>query len=140
MKTSARKGLLVDGAGAPLVEEDSGSVELLDGTRISYHAIAPDNAAGVRELFRVLRPGGRASVFEPINRIHRDDDWTGGRSLSAIQPEHDRIVEYLQQGLEQRNPMLDFDERDLTCWFVEAGFTEVRLNHEMNYRQGMLAI
>jgi hypothetical protein len=45
MGTSAREGLLVDGAGVPLAEEDSGSVELLDGTSVTYRAIAPDNAA-----------------------------------------------------------------------------------------------
>ena len=42
MAESAREGLLVDGAGAPLAEEDSGSVELPDGTSVAYHAIAPD--------------------------------------------------------------------------------------------------
>jgi hypothetical protein len=41
MEESAREGLLVDGTGAPLAEEDSGSVELLDGTSVAYHAIAP---------------------------------------------------------------------------------------------------
>jgi hypothetical protein len=42
MEESAREGLLVDGAGVPLAEEDSGSVELLDGTRVTYRAIAPE--------------------------------------------------------------------------------------------------
>ena|SRR5215217_241713 len=50
MEESARKGLLVDGAGAPLAEEDSGSVELLDGTSVAYHAIAPDNAPALPPL------------------------------------------------------------------------------------------
>lgn len=54
METSARKGLLVDGAGAPLAQEDSGSVEQLDGTRISYHAIAPDNAAALQRFHHRL--------------------------------------------------------------------------------------
>jgi hypothetical protein len=45
MEESAREGLLVHGAGAPLAEEDSGSVELLDGTSVAYHAIAPENAS-----------------------------------------------------------------------------------------------
>jgi hypothetical protein len=44
MKEPAREGLLVDGTGAPLAEEDSGSVELPDSSSIAYHAIAPDNA------------------------------------------------------------------------------------------------
>jgi RimJ/RimL family protein N-acetyltransferase len=54
MEESAREGLLVDGAGTPLAEEDSGSVELLDGTRISYHAIVPDNAAALQRFHHRL--------------------------------------------------------------------------------------
>ena len=36
MKESSREGVLVDGARAPLAEEDSESVELLDGTSVAY--------------------------------------------------------------------------------------------------------
>src|SRR5215213_10294684 len=54
MKEPAREGLLVDGAGAPLAEEDSGSVELLDGTSVPYHAIAPDNAAALQRFHHRL--------------------------------------------------------------------------------------
>jgi GNAT superfamily N-acetyltransferase len=54
MGTSARKGLLVDGAGAPLAEEDSGTVELPDGTTVPYRAIAPDNAAALQRFHHRL--------------------------------------------------------------------------------------
>jgi RimJ/RimL family protein N-acetyltransferase len=54
MKESAREGLLVDGAGAPLAEEDSGSAELLDGTSVAYHAIAPDNASALQRFHHRL--------------------------------------------------------------------------------------
>jgi RimJ/RimL family protein N-acetyltransferase len=54
MAESAREGLLVDGAGAPLAVEDSGSVELLDGTSIPYHAIAPDNASALQRFHHRL--------------------------------------------------------------------------------------
>jgi RimJ/RimL family protein N-acetyltransferase len=54
MKESARVGLLVDGAGAPLAEADSGSVELLDGTSVAYHAIAPENASALQRFHRRL--------------------------------------------------------------------------------------
>src|SRR5918998_4843660 len=54
MEESAREGLLVDGADAPLAEEDSGSVELLDGTSVPYHAIAPDNASALQRFHHRL--------------------------------------------------------------------------------------
>ena len=54
MKEPAREGLLVDGAGAPLAEEDSGSVQLLDGTRVAYHAIAPENASALQRFHHRL--------------------------------------------------------------------------------------
>ena len=54
MKESAREGLLVDGAGVPLAEEDSGTVELPDGTSVAYHAIAPDNAAALQRFHHRL--------------------------------------------------------------------------------------
>jgi GNAT superfamily N-acetyltransferase len=54
MRTSAREGLLVDGAGAPLAEEDSGTVELPDGASVPYRAIAPDNAAALQRFHHRL--------------------------------------------------------------------------------------
>jgi RimJ/RimL family protein N-acetyltransferase len=54
MKEPAREGLLVDGAGAPLAEEDSGSVELLDGRSVAYHAIAPENASALQRFHHRL--------------------------------------------------------------------------------------
>src|SRR3712207_4239866 len=54
MEASARERLLVDGARAPLAEEDSGRVELLDGTRVTRRAIAPDNAAGLQRFHHHL--------------------------------------------------------------------------------------
>ena len=54
MKESAREGLLVDGVGAPLAQEDSGSVVLPDGTSVSYRAIAPDNPAALQRFHHRL--------------------------------------------------------------------------------------
>ena len=54
MREPAREGLLVDGGGAPLAEEDSGSVELPDGTVVPYHAIAPDNASALQRFHHRL--------------------------------------------------------------------------------------
>ena len=54
MKESAREGLLVDGSGAPLAEEDSGIVELPDGTIVEYRAIGPENASALQRFHHRL--------------------------------------------------------------------------------------
>jgi GNAT superfamily N-acetyltransferase len=54
MEESAREGLLVDGTGVPLAEEDSGSVQLSDGTVVPYHAIAPENASALQRFHHRL--------------------------------------------------------------------------------------
>jgi GNAT superfamily N-acetyltransferase len=93
MKESAREGLLVDGAGAPLAEEDSGSVELLDGTSVAYHAIAPDNASAHHRLsersiylrFFAAKPelsDRKAGYFTNVDRINRF-------ALVALDPERE---------------------------------------------------
>jgi RimJ/RimL family protein N-acetyltransferase len=45
---------LVDGAGAPLAEEDSGIVKLPDGTIVAYCAIAPENASALQRFHHRL--------------------------------------------------------------------------------------
>jgi GNAT superfamily N-acetyltransferase len=54
MKQPATEGLMVDGARAELAEEESGSVELLDGTSVAYHAIAPENTSALQRFHHRL--------------------------------------------------------------------------------------
>jgi hypothetical protein len=54
LKESAREELLVNGAGAPLAKEDSGTIELTDGTSVAYRAIAPDNASALQRFHHRL--------------------------------------------------------------------------------------
>jgi arsenite methyltransferase len=98
-----------------------------------------DKAAAIRELYRVLRSNGRVSIFEPINDVSQGFAWAGGRTpavLAPVQPQHDRIIEYLDGQSKDYGAMLGFDERDLTRWFVEAGFARVRLTYELTYNHG----
>ena len=54
MGTSAREGLLVDGAEAPLAEEESGTVVLPEGKSVPYRAQAPDNASALQRFHHRL--------------------------------------------------------------------------------------
>src|SRR5215212_2327064 len=114
MAESAREALLVDGARAPLAEEDSGSVELLDGTSVPYHAIAPDNASALQRFhhrlsersiylrFFAAKPelsDREAGYFTNVDRIDRF-------ALVAVDPERPEeiigVVSFDREGLTER--------------------------------------
>jgi GNAT superfamily N-acetyltransferase len=114
MEASAREGLLVDGARAPLAEEDSGSVGLPDGTSIDYHAIAPDNASALQRFhhrlsersiylrFFAAKPelsDREAGYFTNVDRIDRF-------ALVAVDPEREGeiigVVSFDREGLTER--------------------------------------
>ncbi len=86
-----------------------------------------DQPGAVRELYRVLRRGGRASLFEPINGAIEAYIENLGSPMAALQPTHDRIRAHMRANWEHEQTMMGFDERDLLRWFVEAGFSKVRL-------------
>jgi arsenite methyltransferase len=86
-----------------------------------------EKAAAAQEFFRVLRPGGRVSLFEPINvhnlRLSEAVDFTPLGDLG------ERLRAWNEAFYSNRDdPMLDFDQSDLERFFAEAGFVDVRVD------------
>ena len=92
-----------------------------------------DKAEAAREFARVLRSGGRVSLFEPINsRNIRLTDAVDFTSLGEL-GEHLRALndEFYESS---DDPMLDFDESDLERFFADAGF-DVTVELEVDEHQ-----
>jgi hypothetical protein len=89
-----------------------------------------DKAQAMREFFRVLRPGGRASLFEPVNVLMSaaDPDLFHGYDVTPVKALAAR-VQALYAAIQPpgADPMLDFDDRDLVRHAQDAGFSEISL-------------
>jgi arsenite methyltransferase len=113
--------------------EDS-SVDVV--TTRSVLIYVADKARAIGEFARVLRPGGRISLFEPINRFSRRgaSTWMGYdlAAVHAIAAKLRAVYEEIQPPAS--DPMLDFDERDLLAFAECAGFSSIRLQLEAEIR------
>jgi ubiquinone/menaquinone biosynthesis C-methylase UbiE len=82
------------------------------------------------EFYRVLKPGGQLSIFEPINRFAFPEppNRFGGYDVTPV-VEIARKLGALYEQLQpfDTDPMTDFDERDLIAQAEKAGFDEVHL-------------
>ena len=91
-----------------------------------------DKARAATEFHRVLRPGGRVSIFEPINIQY---EWFTDVDLSDLEPARSHVLERWHSGGDPGRAMRGFDERDLMQHFAEAGFDSVELTHEVSRRR-----
>jgi SAM-dependent methyltransferase len=92
-----------------------------------------DKRLAFDEFFRVLRPGGRISLFEPINRFgaaERSSNLFGFQRTDGVEDLLARVIDEarrVQESAGGLDPMLAFDERDLIELAEAAGFVNIRL-------------
>lgn len=88
-----------------------------------------DKRAAFGEFHRVLRPGGRLSMFEPINRLNRFLRMYDDSEVEELEDRVKGVFEKLQP--RDHDPMLNFDDRDLVDHAEGAGFNPVALRLEV---------
>jgi ubiquinone/menaquinone biosynthesis C-methylase UbiE len=89
-----------------------------------------DKARAMREFYRVLKPGGRVSLFEPINVLMHPpgSDLFNGYDIGPVKDLAAKLGA-LYAAIQPRgeDPMVDFDDRDLVRHAEDAGFPEIGL-------------
>ncbi|HEU0305208.1 MAG TPA: methyltransferase domain-containing protein [Gaiellaceae bacterium] len=85
-----------------------------------------EKAEAAREFFRVSRPGGRLSIFEPVNR-RNTQVW----ELFDFGDLEGRVIADFRRRWPPDHPMLDFDVGEMERWFAAAGFQDLAVEtHE----------
>ena len=116
-----------DAVSVPLADE---CVDAVVSRSVLIYVI--DKTLAAAEFRRVLRPGGRVSVFEPINRRYQ---FFADVDLAELEPQRGRVlIRWLGQG-DAGGALMGFDERDLERAFVDAGFDSVDLTYEVVRRR-----
>ncbi len=113
-----------------------GSVDALTVRSVLIYVAHKRRALG--EFHRVLKPGGRLSVFEPINRFAfpEPEDRLMGYDVTPVKDLALRVRAVWERIQPPgADPMSDFDERDLLRLAGEAGFGELHMELKVDVRR-----
>ncbi len=101
------------------------------GTR-SVLMYLPDRALAFRAFYRVLKKGGRISLFEPINAFGFTGypDLDRGTDFGSVRDLRERIVQHYNR-IYPSDPTVNFDAADLFDAAEAAGFATIQVRAEL---------
>ncbi len=113
------------------------SVDVITTRSVLIYVAAKQQA--FREFYRVLKPGGRISLFEPINRFSFPEPphLFFGYDVTPVQGVADKVKAgygRLTSTDASCDPMMDFGEYNLLSFAEKAGFGEVHLHTQVDVR------
>jgi arsenite methyltransferase len=116
---------------------DDACVDAVTTRSVVIYLGREDKPRAFAEFCRVLRPGGRLSLWEPINSFAfpEPEHLLLGIDVSAIQPLARKLKSVYEQPSGDET-LTDFDERDLLAWAEQAGFAAIELVYEASVEQG----
>jgi SAM-dependent methyltransferase len=117
-----------------LGEVADGSVDTV--TTRSVLIYVADKPSAFHEFQRVLAPGGRISLFEPINRYFLDagDPHRPVYDSGPVADLLERVSAVFRHASPVDGPMMNFGERDLLDLGERAGFMPLNLRLELDVR------
>jgi len=123
-----------------LDEIEDGSIDAI--TTRSVLIYVADKRAAFAAFRRVLRPGGRLSLFEPINRLMYPEP-SGrfhGYDLSAVADLVEKVNASFHDDTDaiSAEAMMGFDDRDLADVAQRAGFATVHVECHIDIAPGLM--
>lgn len=93
-----------------------------------------DKSSAFAAFHRVLKPGGRISLFEPVNRRMTDlnRDTFFGYDSSPIRDLVVKVLAVFEAVAPPDGPMMGFDETDLLRLAESAGFSNITVSLELS--------
>jgi arsenite methyltransferase len=114
---------------------ETSSVDVVTTRSVLIYVSAKQRAFS--EFYRVLKPQGRLSIFEPINRFAYPEPSHifAGYDVAPVIDIAQRL-KALYERIQPResDPMINFDERDLVAFAENAGFKEIHVELQIEVR------
>jgi len=99
-----------------------------------------DKQSAFNEIYRVLKPGGIASIMEPINQRHKEfreglfHGYTlDSEPLLSVQDLLQKVIDESNRHVNQtQGSLIGYNEHDLVNLAIKAGFEEIELDYSLS--------